>query len=192
MGNIKAIFVAVVAMMAVQAAAATPILVLQDTALVGAKGVEVNGKLYDVSFQDGSYNSLYPAGLSSAKYQDKTFATQAVYALGAQVFTGIYDDNPALTKGCAHTVCTVLTAFTDPRLGLGIYGFANYAPTISGDGYLWSGINRTLDTSNFHTYTYAMWSPHIEIAPVPEPSSIAMMGLGLGILGLVRRKSRRA
>lgn len=184
--------VAVAALFTIGSASAAPILLLQGTALIGAAGVEVNGVLYDVSFQDGSYNSLYPKGLVDVPFQDKAFVTSAIYALNTQVFTGVYDDNPALTRGCAHSLCTMLTPFNDPRLGITMYGFANYAPTISADGYSYGGINRSMDTSNFHTYTYATWSPSTAIAPVPEPSSIAMMGLGLAALAFVHRRTRNA
>src|SRR6056297_1647524 len=85
--------------------------------LIGASGVEVNGALFDVTFQDGSCASLY----DGCKPELLTFSTQdgaiaASRALLDQVFVntrdGRFDDDPSLTRGCfANLYCEILTMF---------------------------------------------------------------------------------
>ena len=98
---------ATVAGMTSEAGAAT-LLVDDFGQLTGAQGVDVNGTLYDVTFDGGSCVGLFN-GCDDAG--DFTFNTEsgglaAAQALLDQVFVntgqGDFDDDPTLTNGCEN------------------------------------------------------------------------------------------
>ncbi|MEM7254372.1 MAG: hypothetical protein AAF493_23380, partial [Pseudomonadota bacterium] len=95
------------------ASAAT--LVVDNGVLLGATGVNVNGALYDVSFQDGVCASLYDGCDENSDFpfanpndiDDRTVGDLANQALMNQVFIdspqGAFDSQPELTVGCEAT-----------------------------------------------------------------------------------------
>ena len=176
-------------------AAAAPVLQIDaiDGKLNGAKGVEIQGVLYDVSFQDGSCIAVFSGCIDADDFLHSTFlsAVHASNALRAQVFLdgplGLFDTHPELTRGCTSTeYCNVWTPY-QPFNGL---FFANYSwvggPTGNG------GFLLTMDFSAVPQYTWAVWSlaaaPAVSAAP--EPGTLALLLLGFAGLGYARHTRR--
>lgn len=101
---------------------ATPTLQVEAGILVGAKGVNVDGKTYDVSFNDDTCIALF-SGCDEASdfpFLDGVTAEHAAAALLDSVFVdgpaGAFDSSPSLVRGCPFLDgCWALTPY-------GIYG----------------------------------------------------------------------
>jgi hypothetical protein len=190
--------------MSVGAALAAPLATLQveQGILIGAKGVVVNGRRFDVSFEDGTCETI----IAGCNFRALTFTTLdqanvASYALAAQVFAdtkaGAFDSNPALTRGCSYDEnCLIFTPY-----------FLNSVLS-SSELVNWSGVGIgvpyprgfdepwDVDTTRIPNVTFARWTlaqdPSVQ---VPEPSVIALLAIaGFGLLcsqGRPRRRMRR-
>lgn len=176
------------------AANATPTLVVDGGELVGAKGVLVEGSLYDVAFTDGACYGLYGLCNSADLFPFNTHeaATAASTALMDQVFVdgplGNFDTDPGLTAGISAG--TVFASIITP------YGLQSSTLKIV---FLQQSVDEAFDytavstlpgtTTNTTIYSgdvFAVWSPS---APVPEPTETALLLTGLGLLSL--RAARR-
>ena len=85
-----------------------------DGILTGATGVDVGGSFYDVEFLDGTCIAVYSGcnELSDFTFQSQAAATLASQALLDSVFTGLFDSNSMLTRGCTYNYnCQALTPF---------------------------------------------------------------------------------
>jgi MYXO-CTERM domain-containing protein len=157
--------------------------------LVGASGVSVNGALYDVSFGDGSCNSLQ-LGCTSFAFSAAGDAAAAAQALLDQVFLGIYDSSPDLTLGCTSTrQCLVSTIFGPESLGNNLASTAN-RPIDAADAVTSGLIGNAFNTAGNIDVTLAVWTRQPPPGQVSEPTSLMLALASLGALAWRRRRRR--
>ena len=164
--------------------------------LIGITEVDVNGVLYDVSFQSGSFDSIYgdPANLTFTNSADAYAASGVLLSMLGENIVGsdgaIYDfeRSTTLVNGCGNFIYCHL--FTTYGLATDISGVerATHANAINfydavSDMNVYGSIDRTASTPFWATY--AVWA---ESATVPEASSLVLLGIGLLGIGFSRRR----
>ena len=92
--------------------------------LVGAFGVEVDGRAYDVSFRDGMCEGLFGScnGPGDFTFSEEGAAAASRALIDEVLIDGMlgdFDSNPGLTLGCEGPVCAIVTPYSlgAPRPG---------------------------------------------------------------------------
>lgn len=199
---LRALAVAVALSWSSLAAAAAPTLVVENGRLMGAKGVILDGKSYDVEFKDGSclslFNNCAPGSfqfnVSSVYDYDSSLASLASLALIESVIVdgpaGNFRSNAGLVNGCTpgEPFCGVWIPFrrTSWDSVFMWYSYFNY-PSVgeTRQGFGASGLDN--GTSNDRFQTNSVWLPS-PVTAVSEPESYAMLIAGLGLVGFVARR----
>jgi hypothetical protein len=161
--------------------------------LTGAKGVNVGGTLYDVTFEDGTCISIFSGcdAPSDFAFNTGAAATQAGNALLDQVFIDVaphfFDSQPEKTSGCTNAgVCRVFIPYELRPTYVNIIVTNNFSGERA-DVLNFSASNRTDDTSfAFSASTYANFQ--LQRTEVPEPASIALFGLAFAAIRFTRRR----
>jgi hypothetical protein len=193
-------------------AEASAILIVSNGILQGATGVTVDGALYDVELINGSCPELFSGCDAASDFQFQTLgaATLAAQALLDQVFLdgplGQFDSSPMMNSGCENhngppeSVCEIYIPFQGapfPRP----YTYAAWSSVaINGNGSRYSpedhvsSLEYSFVETEFDSYPrpaagYARFG-NPRSAPVPEPATVALVGIGLVGLGLARRRRR--
>nr|WP_229430052.1 PEP-CTERM sorting domain-containing protein [Pseudoduganella umbonata] len=151
---------------------------------MGAEGIEIGGRQYDVLFSDARQAE---SRLVFDSFDDSWAASDALDRL---VFQGIYDTSPRRTNGCSNPIsCAIVTAFDVGAVSVTGTAFTNTATQYLDLIAPYIGLG---NSANSALITYANWSlrlPEEQQQAVPEPSSLLLAGAGLAAL-LARRRHR--
>ena len=152
--------------------------------LVGARDVIILGASYDVEFIDGSCVEVFSG---CDELADITFlqddAVAAAQALLDQVFTGPFDSDPELTRGCTSPeTCRVQI----PRWINGD-GSAPVAIAINWRSGAIGFSDGVLDNSSWSGNGTTSQSTLARFTVVPEPSGALLIGIGLVWFGAAQR-----
>ena len=170
-----------------QGALAAPVLQYSGTDLLGATGVDVNGTLYNVQFENGSCNTVFGVCQNAAP-GFFTFDTSSA-AIAA---------SNALLSQIGDSVFTSAGSVGAPAVGTQVYVATPYAVVgstvdVQRYDYLTGGISAgqlsVANPSQYSNAAYAVWS--LDTAAVPEPASAATLAAGVAALALARRRRRK-
>ncbi len=190
--NVVIIFTASIWLSSAQA-----VLLIKDSngQLTGAKDVNINNILYDVSFVDGTCIDLFNGCDHTSDFDFFTFngARDAGNALLDQVFvntsSGAFDDDPTLTSGCTDPLtCFVVTPFrydaTIPTRFTAVLA-QNHSQTSQGTDIVTQ--SSSLRAFNGPLHIFAQWTRTSPPTNVPVPGSALLLVSGLLGLLMFRR-----
>jgi len=159
--------------------------------LMGASDVIVNGKPYNVEFVDGTADGIFDGGdePSDFMFESSLEAESASLGLFFQVINPyFYPFFPQLVNGIESSSLGVTMTPWGPtipgvEIGVMVLEFMAMVPPVVYP----KTMNVLDDTGDDGVAVYAVWS----VTPVPEPSTILLLGSGLVGIGVLRRKLKQ-
>jgi len=179
---------------------AMPILEVENNQLIGARNVNISGKLFNVQFLDGTCVALFSGCNSASDFAFNTLS--AAQAAGAALLNTVFinklsspfepidrsmlfDDNPFQTNGCEDRFrCIALIPFAltpgNIVLTAGVGNGFDLAPDVV---FPTAGAGSTTDsTFDISTVTFARFNE------VPEPGTLSLFAIALFGLSWARNK----
>ena len=169
----------VVAALTLSSAASASDLVVSGGILTGIHGISFEGSLYDVDFTDGLCVAGCGSLFTQAKLADFAVALKAEFPEGST-----YDLAPEKILGCEGTVsqCQI-----HMRSG-GTIGWRTTVVKGAGAANTFSVLNALAANHNTAAANFQTWAT-VSVSAVPEASTLAMLGLGMAVLALRRRRT---
>ena len=184
---------------------AEPILVEEAGVYIGAKGIQVGNKIYDVQFRDGKFVDLFsePGWIPFANKEELSSALNQLHDLITS--NNELDANPWYARGCGYAAaCMILTPVSSKPYDGNDNNFGqidladvflvgaislNDIPSIPNfTSYIYfDDFDFYFDTDQWAWLTWADWS--VASTTVPEPSSWMLM-LSMLCLCFYRHRSK--
>ena len=195
--KLKVVLAAVLVLLGcVPLANADPVLLIDGSGrLTGAHNVRVAGTLYDVTFVDGTCVDVFAGCDAVSDFQFAAFedAIATASALLRQVFVdapavGDFDTHPELTFGCTDRFqcgAAIPAGITGGGVVFGALAINSPTFDVESNFNLLTGFDTGGDTI---IARQLVWARFTAAEPVPEPASLMLVGSGLAIVRLLRRR----
>ena len=155
---------------------------------VGVTGLNVDGELYNVDFVDGSCVDIFSGCTTQSDLQFDNAGSFAAATALFNVFDGTtFDDSPSLMSGTNVDGClapAICQIFVPSQIGTGalIFGylfrnFSSSSPNTDDVVFASDDIGDNASNTMMAVFT-----------AVPLPAGLPMLGAGLVVFGLIRRR----
>lgn len=174
----KRVALGVVAAMALSSAASASDLVVSGGILTGIHGISFEGSLYDVDFTDGLCGAGCGTPFTQTQLEGFAATLKAEFPEGST-----YDLAPENILGCEGTglQCQIYM-----RSG-GTIGWRMTVVKGASAANTYSALNGLPGNHDTATQNFQTWA-NVSVSAVPEASTLAMLGLGVAVLALRRRR----